>query len=932
MARWVDRPALRGWLLGVGMALVAGLLPGCSGNTDKLGVSASSCMKCHNGSQHDDYSGPGMENPHQVEGVEPILCTGCHGGNPDGTDALSSHVPPPPEIGDREFQDHNAYAYFNKLTRTGLDRLPDYTVDGVNYTAMDYLQFVNPGDDRVAAQGRGCGECHAPHVQCLSGSMPATSTGIFSGATFAAGVPNELPANQGLWQDTAADFSFRAVSKPNYVMDPARVGAVAELMQFPVFSTRGLTGTREIFNNNLYSAAGLDDDQLANGQVIPDTPLHDLYREQIAFTCGDCHYGSAGANNRYGDFRSSGCTSCHMAYSLSGRYTGSDPNVLRDEPANPDNIRDPERPHVRRHMIQSVARTLPSGETLAGIDDYACAGCHQGSNRTVMQYWGIRLDQNQDVHRGQQYPANPVSFQTTAGDARLFDALVGNNTYNGRNHRQYLLKEDYDGDGRDDTPPDVHYEAGLACIDCHGSYDVHGGDVTNPDSSQIYSRMEQSVAIECESCHGDAEDYATTTIVNDADGNPVEYAVDRKGNVLKHVVKESDGNFYLTSRLDGRRHYLRQTRDTVVDNGVTNPFSGLPVYSPKASYCMGRNDGLSSTGLGPQQSGSAPNGFSHMTNMSCVSCHASWTNNCIGCHLGGEYDNGNNFSNITGDRIVFKQANADFVYQSPVFFQLGIDTKGKIAPISPNTETFFKWEDKDHQLSKVFSFTDRKGKGGDRSTGAFPALSHNAMMPHSIRGRVTAANEGPRYCVACHLTTEGLANYGPQYDLLRNALASPNFTGLDNNLFQTLKQHIGQNPGNQLNSPLWVHMVAGLGTGLFLFDEKGAAVNPLDNNANRVGSDGVAPAATFNLANVAFNLDRIAEPDGSSNSSNNHPMQAVGVGTVLRAGAADMDMSGPMGASLIQRLTDPNTGIVLDSWLDANGATGGDAGNVLPGG
>src|SRR5688500_4214048 len=50
-------------------------------------ATAESCMKCHNGSQHDDYSGPGLENPHAFPGdAEVLRCTQCHGGNPDGTD------------------------------------------------------------------------------------------------------------------------------------------------------------------------------------------------------------------------------------------------------------------------------------------------------------------------------------------------------------------------------------------------------------------------------------------------------------------------------------------------------------------------------------------------------------------------------------------------------------------------------------------------------------------------------------------------------------------------------------------------------------------------------------------------------------------------------------------------------------------------------
>ncbi|MCP4128814.1 MAG: hypothetical protein GY753_17400, partial [Gammaproteobacteria bacterium] len=350
---------------------------------------------------------------------------------------------------------------------------------------------------------------------------------------------------------------------------------------------------------------------LANGRVVTDSPLDDLYHEQTAFTCGDCHYGSSGANDRYGDFRSAGCTACHMPYSLDGQYRGTDPNVRRDEPADPDAIRAPERPHVKRHLVTSIAKALPSGEQVQGINDYACAGCHQGSNRTVMQFWGIRLDQNQDVRRGNQYPANPVSYQSTSGDPRLFDPVVGNNTFNGRNRNQYLAFEDYDGDARDDTPEDVHYEAGMACIDCHGSPDAHGGDVTDPDSADIYSRMEHGVAIQCEDCHGTADTYATTAQGLNYAGELVDLGVDSQGNTLKHVVLESDGNYYMYSRLDGAKHYLVQTKDTIVDAGKTHPFTGSTIYSPTASYCMGRNDGQVGTGLGPQQSGNGPNGFSH---------------------------------------------------------------------------------------------------------------------------------------------------------------------------------------------------------------------------------------------------------------------------------------------------------------------------------
>ncbi len=913
------------WIAMTALALLAG----CSGETSTLTAqTAESCMLCHNGSLENDYSGPGIENPHPFTGASKVTCTTCHGGNPNGTDVASSHVPPPPQIGDDDFQDGNALAYFNRLTLAGMDKFPNYVVDGHTYTALDYLQFVNPGDLRVVDQGRSCGVCHAGHAEVVSKSLLATSAGILAGASFAAGIESAVPENQGLHEDTAADTSFRAVQDTNYGGNSGLIGTVASLLEFPVFSERNVSGPEQIFQNPAYDAAQLDDDRDSENRAIAGSALANLYLEQVAFTCGDCHLGSAGANNRAGDFRSSGCTSCHMQYSLDGKSRSADPNINKTEPLNPDQIRAPERSHARTHKIAGVARTLSNGSVIPGIDDYACAGCHQGSNRTVMQYWGIRLDQNADVRNGRQYPANPVTNQTTANDARLFSPIANNNTFNGRNANQYLLKEDYDGDGRDDTPEDVHYQAGMGCIDCHGSWDMHGGDPANPDG-KILSRMEQQTAITCESCHGSIDAYATVHAGTTYGGQSAQIASDSKGNPLRHVWRGIDGLYYMKSRLTGNTHIVPQTHDTVANTGRVHPVTGQPFYSTKASYAMGRIDADATNGTGPKQTNTAHDGFSHTDNMDCASCHSSWTNTCMGCHLSGEYDNGNNFSNITGDRIVFKQRTADFTYQSPLFFQLGVDPSGKITQFSSNTKVFFQWEDRNNVLSRRFEFSDRKGAGNSNSApSGFPAMSHNAIMAHSIRGKVDAQREGPRYCVACHLTESGLTQYGTQYDSFRTAMAAGDWGALDFNL---LKDHFGRNTSNKLDSPLFVHGVVGLGTGMFLFDENGAPVNPLDTFAGRKGADNVAPSTVFDPARVYFDLDRIVEPDGRSNASSNHPWLTGVNGASLRDGATDPEMAGPLGAHLIQLLADPVNGLVLDSWIDSNAALHGDAAGFLGG-
>lgn len=917
--------------------------PSCT-DTDDTDIpfdDAESCMECHNGSSKNDYAGDGLTNPHPFVGAAYIRCTVCHGGDGKGSGKDGSHVPPPPQIGDDLYQSQNPGAWFNRLTLTGIDKLPDYTVNGKTYTALEYLQFINPGDLRVVSQGKSCGTggCHmGKHAEWVPRGPLATEVGMYSSTLYGFGVENAIPEHRGLHLDNAGDYSFRAVSNPAFNPNTADMGEIGELRELPERAVWG--DTTGVYQNPVYDANLLHnyiwtaaEDPYKAGRVKAGTPLETLLHQTIALQCGDCHLGSAGANNRYGDYRSSGCTACHMEYSSDGRSRSTDPNVNKFEPADPDAIAAPERPHIMDHQIRNVQRTLPNGAFIRGISDKVCIGCHQGSNRTVLQYWGVRLDQNQDLHQGTQYPVNPVNFSDATGDTRFFDPAVGNQTFNGRVAEQLIVFEDYDGDGRDDTPEDVHYEAGMGCIDCHSSRDLHNGAEGDPTSGRIVSRMDQTVGIQCESCHGGIEDYASTSTCKDYNGNTANCAVDRFGNPLRHVTRDASGNLWLRSRVTGATHFVPQTKDTVVNNNKRHPITSQALYNPIASYAMGRADGNPLTGTGPVQTNPnlVANGFSHTDDIGCATCHASWTNSCVGCHLALQYD-GNpanyNFSNTTGERVATNLLAADFVYQTPVLFTLGVNSRNEISQNPPGMKVFFRYIDFKGDESEVLAFSNRQGAGNNPFTsgrGALPNLAHEQMAAHSIRGKVTATKEGPRYCVTCHLTEEALDNFGAEYDVFRNALENRNYANINFNLLAT---HIGANPGNQLNSPFFVYQAAGLGTGLFLFDAFGCPVNPLDQRADRQYCQNGAPANNFNLNNVAYDLDKATEITGISNASNSHPLLDGGF-SQLRSGSLDPGMSGPMGARLLQRLTDPNTGIVLDSWIDADGVPRGDAANYL---
>ncbi len=932
----------------------------------------TACMSCHNGALDGEelYSGPGLSNPHYFGSAAYISCTSCHGG--DGTPGNTkeqAHVPPPDGMTSDQSLINNQLAYFNFLTKTGVDKL-QWVANGQTYNGLDWLQFMNPGDTRVVAAGRGCGQggCHGEEHGAWVEKYPLnTEVGFYSAPLYTSGSANALGYTQ--YWNTAGDYAFRAVSDPDFdAIGGYEDGRVPQLLEYPEYGVYGVAGGDNYYNNQNITAANLAN-QVHDGtfagyavnQVVSGSDLEHLIMTVTAQACGDCHLGSMGANNRYADFRSSGCTACHMEYTPNGRSRSTDPNVNRYEPANPDAIAAPERPHIDSHQIRNVAKFLPGGQFLRGISDKACAGCHQGSNRTVLQYWGIRLDQNQDVVRGFQYPANPVTFVTTQFDTRLFDPSVQNNTFNGRNFNQLLLEEDYDGDGLDDTPPDVHYEAGMGCIDCHGSFDMHGGTEGASVVLGIKSHQSQAMGITCESCHGDIDEVPETVPCVDYDGNAAECPTDRFGNPLRNVTKVVQNGyeyFRLRSRVTGDYLWVPLTKDSVdAVSGKTHPVTGQPLYNPNASYAMGRinfQNPADEDGVGPMQTNPlfGADGFAHGDTMDCNSCHASWENSCIGCHLKVIYDADPAnyfFSNTTGERIVMN-FDAQFTYQSPILSQLVVGTQGKITQGQGGMKMFFQYLDLNGDASQVFAFTDRNGNGNVpdlNGRNAFPALAHNKIAPHTVRGRVDGQNEGVRGCQACHLTTAGLAddynndgftNLQDYQEFITRYLDNNDFAAMNdaidpNNantqtLFEVLQDVIGENTGNQLNHPIFVAMNAGLGTGLFLFDANGCPVNPLDNNADRFFCEGDAPAANFDADNVVYDLDRLVERvSGATNVSMTQPIQG-GDWLNLRGGLTP-NLAGPLSGTLVDRLTDPNTGIVLDSWLDNEGNAQGDAANFI---
>ena len=147
---------------------------------------------------------------------------------------------------------------------------------------------------------------------------------------------------------------------------------------------------------------------------------------------------------------------------------------------------------------------------------------------------------------------------------------------------------------------DVHHNKGLLCIDCHSSHEVMG-------DGNFYTHEEDAVALQCSDCHYKEKPHTIPYDSLDAESLLVflhrEYShsdkdilvAEKDKHPLVNTYADSIGNAFLISKNDGSLHNLK----------------------PQPDICA-RDE-------------------AHK-NVSCSTCHSSWTSRCIGCH--NQYDEG----------------------------------------------------------------------------------------------------------------------------------------------------------------------------------------------------------------------------------------------------------------------------------------------------
>lgn len=472
-------------------------------------------------------------------------------------------------------------------------------------------------------------------------------------------VLNQTCGRCHLDEAAAVRRSAHATQSGDLAITRVRAGLQPDVI--PRFGAAPVTDPRPLLDGCTASAITRFDPLLIDvGSTDPRTrPSPENTQEQLLATaCMGCHVQDSGAltveaaTRPDATHRGAGCASCHWEYAEDGTSASTDPFISHNTPGHP-----------RSHTL--VAR--PSTAT--------CVACHHQGARIGLSYQGLR-----EVSAGQAPP------RAVAVPRELYGLPVG------------TLLRDEDGDnGFDETPPDLHFEAGMDCIDCHRGWEVHG------DSRLGADRTCMDTVTRCEDCHGNA-----TQEANPAFGR---HALSRRGNEI-----------ILTTRRTGKELVVPQVKRSL------DPAS--PTYSAAAA-AMKTTDSY---------------GLSHADNIACQTCHSGWLPTCYGCHV--SHDLGGTTRYLTTGAIVPGDSTHTMLGSTHDDMVLLWDSQGRLAPSMPAERMFFTLYPGEND-TPIFAMAPRSRPDPSTASGRSASFGQRAIDPHTTR-RI-----GPfAACTTCHTSRE----------------------------------------------------------------------------------------------------------------------------------------------------------------------------------
>jgi len=726
-----------------------------------LGAVSTGCISCHKET----------EDPHPVK--QSITCVDCHGGDGAATDKAKAH--PKPNFPDR--------------WPTAANPPETYTL--LNHESHAWIRFMNPSDLRVAPEV--CGRCHSGIVNSVAKGSMVNSAQVYSTALYNnASVP---------YKDAIFSENYTPRGEPQIIKtlpvptaeDTRLHGILPYLLPFPRFENgqpgnifrvfeRGGGPKSELGNPNRDDVPGQPDETVSNRGFGTQASVDPVILGAQKTRLNDPVLSFLGTNDSPGDYRNSGCASCHVIYANdrdpfnSGPYAqfgnrglsvNPDPTIKKDEPGHP--------------IKHEFTRKIPSSQ---------CITCHvhngNGFLNTYLGYmwWDEETDGEhlypkeqrnptpEDIDRaGRLNPEEAASRGLWSDPKFLENVSAMNPTLKQAQFSDYhghgwmfdkVFKRDRKGNFLDandkivafDDPnlwdktvhlKDIHLEKGMQCVDCHFEQDMHG-------TGKIYGDRRAAIEIQCKDCHGTSSEPATLVTSGPA-------AADRDLTVARvtpfgvpQFVKRGGNVIQRSMVTEGLQWTVPQVADTI------DPAS--PVYNPKARFAHTiQVDGVTS---GDGKSGNLAHPDSRVA---CYTCHTSWTTNCFGCHLAAKVNTKKPMIHNEGgdDTQVYASYNPEILRTDG--FMLGIDgtVEGhKVLPV---------------RSSSAFTLSVQNGnrdwvvnQAQTVSSAGFTGNAFNTHPPHTVRGKET------KQCDDCHVSKNG-DNNAWMASVLMLGSNQVNFTG-----------------------------------------------------------------------------------------------------------------------------------------------------------
>lgn len=625
---------------------------------------SAGCMSCHSTTDSNTmHTNPAVQ----------LGCTDCHGGD-SSIFVASEAVRGLPEY-ETAMERAHVLPLYPESWHYPHSANPERTYTLLNRESREFIRFMNPSDYRAADLA--CGACHQSIIEASKRSLHATGAMLWGGAAYNNGI---LPYKKYILGE-----SYDSQGNPVVLHGPrvpedkrdavAAAGVLPVLYPLPAWESVKPGDIFRVFERggrniiNLFPETGLPN---ALGQLQrieepgrPDfrqsnrgpgtgarisVPLINITKTRL----NDPFTWFMGTNDQPGDYRQSGCASCHSVYANdrdvrhSGNYAGFG-HEGKTQTAD-STIDKSESGHPLQHVF---TRAIPTSQ---------CMVCHMHQpNMFLNSYlgytmWDYEADAPAMWPAEQQYPSmaemreildrNPegaavrgkwadVEFLKSVSELnpQLEDTQFADYHGHGWNFRA-IFKRDrkgnlLDDEGNvvsDDDPAkfskavhmsSIHLDVGMHCVDCHYSQDNHG-------NGHIYGEVALAVEIDCIDCHGTSQNYPNLYTSGPA-------ALD--GGQDLEVLRTPDGRRRF--EWQGNRLFQRSMLDpdlewqvSLVKDSVT---TGHAEYNEKAARAklMSKDTSILDWGLHVPYDELAHSD----EEIECYTCHTSWTTSCGGCHL-----------------------------------------------------------------------------------------------------------------------------------------------------------------------------------------------------------------------------------------------------------------------------------------------------------